>query len=215
MKLLAMSDIHDDWSIVQPIVELPDADVCVIAGDLTDMGVFHRHRLIQAYDVVSRLARRYSRVLWIPGNHDFGLDARVFRDITNVVCLLNGPSTIGGVLFRGVSLSVAYNMPSLAYTWCHMTTDPEVELRAFGLDECDVLVSHSPPFGVCDNDGYDLLTKQVCHIGSPALAEWCVTARPRLVICGHSHGGSGEGTVGGTRIVNVARRWELLELSSG
>lgn len=212
VRILAMSDIHDDWNLICAEEALVPADICVLAGDLTDMGVFRPSGVFHARAALGMLSNRYRKVLWIPGNHDFGLDGRTFAQYANVHCLLDGPYN-GPVTIQGVSLSVAYNMPNLAYTWCHMTADPEVENRAFDLAPCDILVSHSPPFGVCDADGVDLETKEVCHIGSRVLTEYIERCRPKIVICGHAHGGSGSGAIGETTIVNVARRVELLEVT--
>jgi Icc-related predicted phosphoesterase len=63
----------------------------------------------------------------------------------------------------------------------------------------DILVSHQPPYGFGDRfpDRHD-------HVGSEALRDAIDRVRPRLVICGHIHGGRGRYEYDGIPIYNVS-----------
>jgi hypothetical protein len=84
---------------------------------------------------------------------------------------------------------------------------PEALVRAFAEipEGLDVLVSHAPPLV----DGYNLDAdgRRRRHRGSPELMEAIRRARPRLVVCGHVHGGDHRRAVlgNGTVVVNVSR----------
>ncbi len=64
-----------------------------------------------------------------------------------------------------------------------------------------VVVSHAPPYGVLD---YSVRFGH-SHVGSRALERFVRTARPRLVVCGHSHlSGGATAELNGCVVVNAA-----------
>lgn len=69
-------------------------------------------------------------------------------------------------------------------------------------EDIDVLITHSPPRGVCD-DGVYPFERQ--HYGSQVLRERIEQIQPKLHICGHIHEGYGQGRIGQTTVANVAR----------
>ena len=54
----------------------------------------------------------------------------------------------------------------------------------------DILVSHQPPYGHGDRT-FDHDSGRVVHLGSRELLSAVERIRPKLVICGHIHGGHG------------------------
>ncbi len=222
LRLLAMADIHCRFDQFRPYL-LPEADICVIAGDITNWGKKRFPQQLQAARQWMRsLVVRYGVVFWVPGNHDFYLGNETFSDILHNRSV-NGRFPEGimdktvlheGFFFHGVALSVAYSWPPLAEEWAYMTVDPAVEKKVFDMPPyVDVVVSHSPPFGRCDYAGIDLRTREPIHIGSPALLKYIDAHQPKLVICGHAHEGDKEAWIGHTRVVNVAGRYEVIELA--
>ena len=220
ITIWAMADIHTDWMGIMP-AEWPEADVCVIAGDLTGFGIFGLQSVNLAASYMSRIARKMP-ILWIPGNHDFGMDGKTFADrVPNSHCLLDGPYKIKGVRFAGISVCSCEDLPSLAYTWCHTTADEDYERKQFyALPECDVLVSHNPPFKTLDKAGYDLSKKEMSYIGSKPLREMLNLWEwyPQAVICGHAHNNDLEyvfdhGKGKSTTVYNVAQKHHLFTVT--
>ncbi|HLK61542.1 MAG TPA: metallophosphoesterase [Chthonomonadaceae bacterium] len=235
MKILAISDVHDAFEAFAPAT-LPDADLCLVAGDLTNYGIRGEWQLpegdralfiaalqgerlgeewtgteiTRAKRWLEELAQRYP-VFWIPGNHDIDVKPDTFGEIPNCACLLDTLRTFGGFRLYGVSMSPCYDAPLLAKQWDYMTADPRVEQAAFDFAPVDIVVSHGPPYD-CVDGGMPLWNGERPHLGSPALRAYIERHAPKLVICGHIHEGRGECRIGATRVVNVACSWQVLEL---
>lgn len=214
MRLLCIADVHCRFGRFNP-AELDDADLVIVAGDLTDYGVAEPIWWLKATEWLSALADRYERVFWIPGNHDIRIEGDVpDRRVQNILRKVAVDPRFPDVRFYGESLTPAFDFPELTRTWVHMTDDPYIDSRAWeDVAPVEVVVSHGPPFGHLDSAGYDLETRSVRHIGSPGLLAYIERNQPRLVICGHNHGGGGkETTIGATRIVNTAERATVIEI---
>ncbi len=67
----------------------------------------------------------------------------------------------------------------------------------------DILLSHQPPLGTCDLATKKTEGRQV-HEGSEALLDAIGDKQPRVVVCGHLHGGFGKASIGATEVYNVA-----------
>ena len=212
MRILAISDIHGDFERYAPedLEGLGDADVCVVAGDLTNNGTRRMAEVSAALRWIVQMGQQLP-TLWIPGNHDIGIVPNTFSYQDNVTCLLDKTVTYEGVTFHGVSLSPCYSMPELAQTWDYMTVDMAAEQAAYDFEAVDVVVSHAPPYGVLDSGGWVLGRGQE-HYGSPALADYIARHKPRLVICGHVHEAQGYTRIANTRVYNVAQTAQILEL---
>ena len=151
MQLLAISDIHDNYEMFPPS-EMPDADFCVVAGDLTNYGKRGKWRLpardrdaliadgvplsvLKALqgDELDRAERWLTEmgqrlpVFWIPGNHDLGVDAGSFQHVPGCTCLLDRTVEAFGLRLHGVSLAPCYDKPILARHWDYMTFNEEEE----------------------------------------------------------------------------------------
>lgn len=67
----------------------------------------------------------------------------------------------------------------------------------------DILVSHQPPLYHGDRS-FNLDSGRVDHVGSRELLDAVERVRPRIVICGHVHGGFGRFEYQGIPIYNVS-----------
>lgn len=221
MKILAMSDIHTNFD--EPKFapgSWPQADLIIIAGDLCVRGKLWDGIAIDGwlYKVMYHWGwyREDRKPVWcIPGNHDIGYpdpgqDGSAFNT-TAARTLEYRRRDFGGLSFYGVPLTTAYLMPELATQWVHMTNDPAKEAMAFDFEPVDVVVSHGPPYGVLDNAGIDLITKESMHLGSRALLAYMERHSPKLVICGHVHCSAGAQQVADTWVYNVAENVVLID----
>jgi uncharacterized protein len=212
MRLLLLSDVHCQWRNFDPArypVGESGIDAILCAGDITDTGRPGQERFIESRAWVMGQAA-HAPFYWIPGNHDIGFDGTEYADIANTHCVLNKTITLGALTLRGVSCSPCYNAPQLARYWDFMTADPEVERAAYAFEPVDIVLSHSPPHGLCDAS-WNRWEGDI-HLGSPELTNYLTLHEPRLVVCGHIHEAAGERTLGVTRIINTAQHWTVVEL---
>ena len=214
MRILCMSDIHSNFEAFDPDA-MPDADMCAIAGDITEYG----HSRAKKYGGAFRrgiewLAAMGARqpTFVIPGNHDIGVRNGDFAGIPGVVGLLNRRADCLGFSLYGVSLSPTYNMPRMARIFDLMTIDHDEEDRTYDFEPVDIVISHAPPLGVLDQ----ICDKDAKHpgpnIGSEALLRYIERHGPKLVVCGHVHNEAGRQMVGSTLVVNASKTWCVLEL---
>jgi uncharacterized protein len=216
MKILCISDIHGQFGDFVPPL-LPEADLALICGDFTNLGIRLPLEVAAAKRWMAQLAARYPRVLYVLGNHDLGLKDPCFEGegpgIQNVVRKV---TIYGDYRIVGADLSPCFDVPEMADDWERMTPREDVDAAYFdSLEAADIVISHCPPFGLLDEyrrpDSHpqDAGTR---HLGSPGLRRYIKRVQPLLVVCGHIHEGSGEAMVGKTRILNVARRYQLVEI---
>ena len=221
MKLLVMSDIHAEFQRFDP-TKLPDAEVVLIAGDITNYGTrnYGLAEFMAAKVWMQKIAERYQEVYWIPGNHDIGFQRGAFGHSTP--CVLNTRWTFpNGMKGWGVSCSPCYDLPGLAKQWDFMTADIEEEKRMYGLipSDTDIILSHSPPRDCLDSAGlcYDPATGkwEDRRIGSECLRAHIEACQPKLVVCGHCHHDRPDGIedwIGKTHVVNVAETGKVIDL---
>ena len=144
---------------------------------------------------------------YVPGNHDPEYDARASQSraegCTNLDLRLTRDR---GLLLAGFGGSVRYRPDGVnQYTQREaalraLTMLPSLLLHRLRGQRVDVLISHSPPFGIHDSDG--------AHTGLKALNLLIRWARPRYVLHGHTHFfranlEASETHVGDTRVINV------------
>lgn len=193
MRLVAMADTHG----FHARLEVPDGDVLVHAGDLTQRGTLEQ--LAQVADWLRSLPHRHKVV--VAGNHDFAFQRRpaetraLFHGLTY---LEDEAVTLDGLRLYGSPWQPwfhdwAFNLrrgPALEATWQRI---PE------GLD---VLITHGPPLGFGD-----LVTRHPVYgeerVGCEDLLRHLGRARPRLHLFGHIHEDRGQWPIGDTRACNV------------
>ncbi|MDF1557861.1 MAG: metallophosphoesterase [ANME-2 cluster archaeon] len=186
MKLLALSDLHGDYSKVEALVQHAGViDAVLVSGDITDFGPDEKAlEFIDMFDVP---------VLVVPGNCDKPSILEVL-DGCSAVNLHRNCYTLGDACFMGLGGSnyTPFNTP------LELTDDEIEEAINTMLSNCstirNVLVSHAPPYGFVDE-------LPVGHVGSRAIAKF--VNRFSLVVCGHIHEARGTAMCGNTTIVNV------------
>lgn len=193
MRILAFSDLHRDAAKAEAIVnESRGADVVVGAGDFASCGLGHG-------DTLNVLRRLTVPFVLVPGNHDdLGELCAACADWP-LAHLLHGQSVvIGGVAFFGVGLGSGVIDPE---PWNMVLDEAEAAQLLTLCPAQAVLVSHSPPLGIADQQ------KDGRHSGSAALRDAIAQHQPRITICGHVHNGWGQsGTIAQTPVHNIGPR---------
>ena len=196
MKILAFSDLHRDAAKAEAIVnESHGADVVVGAGDFATCAQGHE-------DTLGILRRMTVPFVLVPGNHDDLGELFAACADWPLAHLLHGQSVvIGGVAFFGIGLGSGVIDPE---PWNMVLDEAEAEQMLTLCPARAVLVSHSPPQGIADQQ------KDGRHSGSAALRDAIAQHQPRLTICGHVHNAWGQsGTIGQTPVHNIgpAPKW--------
>lgn len=172
LKIVVISDTHG----LHNNLLVPDGDVLIHAGDFTLRGELTE---VEAFnEFLSVLPHQWKLV--IAGNHDFCFQyqPQLAKEILSEACYLQDDSiSIQGINFYGTPwqpwfMNFAFNLPrgvALREKWQQIP------------DNTDVLITHTPPYGVLDTvlDG--------SSVGCANLTEALKRVRPQLHVFGHIH----------------------------
>lgn len=180
MKILHLSDTH---GCHRRLCDLPDADIIVHSGDFTMSGSQQ-----EAIDFMNWFSEQpYSHKIFICGNHDECLfNANIEGLNPNVHYLCNSGVKINGVKFYGV--------PMFLYD---CITDRQARNYADIPLDTDILITHSPAYGILDfDDGI--------NFGSEELLEKLPSLNLKAHLFGHIHAQNGVKIINGTIFSNGA-----------
>lgn len=173
MKITCISDLHGKTPI------LKKGKILIIAGDI---GIVSELHLLSFIDWLCHL--NYTYIIFTSGNHDRFMEDLYKKGITpampkNVFYLLNSSVTIEGIKIWGSPFTTYYN------NWSFMLFLPQLKnIWAKIPDDTDIIVTHSPPFGI--NDQVNWISQ-----GCPALRDKVKDIAPKYHIYGHIHEGYG------------------------
>ncbi len=178
MKVVCISDTHGDHDVVQ----LPQGDVLVHAGDITAHG--HEADLQAFLSWFS--AQPFEHKIFIAGNHDTFLEqapqrsAELSQD-AGVHYLNDSGVVISGVHFWGSPITPRF------FDWSFMR-DPGDDIEKHWRmipDSTDILITHGPIWGVLDlvERSADLSENTGCK----SLAKVVERVRPQFHVFGHIH----------------------------
>lgn len=116
MKAWIFSDLHLEFAPLDPDFEVPDADVCVVAGDVCTGGP------AKAIRILHDLVPAEMPVIFVAGNHDYyrGFLQEGFAEgcaapmRSNFYFLENGVARVGDVMFAGATLWTDFNLHGAA-----------------------------------------------------------------------------------------------------
>ncbi|TVY78102.1 putative rhamnogalacturonate lyase C, partial [Lachnellula suecica] len=191
ITIVCISDTHN----TQPA--LPDGDLLLHAGDLSQSGSFQEIQL--QLDWLNSQPHKYKAL--IGGNHDLLLDPEFVDNFPQRIlerpCTSRSDLKWGKIIYlnnnsvkldfaNGRSLNI-YGSPLTKQfgTWAFQYPPiRDVWTNTIPL-ETDILLTHGPPKGYLDTDGLgsEFLLQEISHV------------RPRLVVFGHIHGGYGKEAV--------------------
>lgn len=187
---------------------LPDADVLVVAGDYCPnfvRGDPERDAQLQWKWVIREFypwleALKYKKIIIVSGNHDWVNLYAKFNDSDKITYLQDSGLTYDGVSFYGSPWQPwfhewAFNFPELD----NLSGFPTAKKIWSKIpDKLDVLITHSPPFGIMD------LCPDGRRVGCPKLLRRVMEVKPKLHIFGHIHECYGQESRNDIQFVNAA-----------
>lgn len=180
MKILHISDTH---GCHRRLHDLPQADIIVHSGDFTMNGSEQ-----EALDFMNWFCDLpYLQKIFICGNHDEYLYGATIDGLDgNVHYLCNSGVEIEGLKFYGVPMFMG-----------DCITDRQSKHYANIPEGTDILITHTPPFGILDFDDN-------INYGSEELLSRISVVRPRLNLFGHIHARHGIKVFNGITFSNGA-----------
>lgn len=195
MRILAISDLHGH---LPDTSGWPKADALLIGGDIcpdfAGNRVKNKHGSFGNPDrQLQWLEQEFfpwlrnidaNRKFYTFGNHDW-LTPEMVRDDR---CIVDAEVRL--TTQHGEDVRVWFSPWSNRFMdWAWMLHREQMAAKMAEIPEgIDVIVSHGPPFGIRDQAG---AVWNNDHLGSQELLERIMAIKPRVVICGHIHGGFG------------------------
>ncbi|HWA24865.1 MAG TPA: metallophosphatase domain-containing protein [Lacunisphaera sp.] len=190
MRIVCLSDTHGHHRTLS----VPDGDLLVHAGDLTNTG--SPDELADVLGWFARLPHRHK--VFIAGNHDWLFEVEPAAAVRLVPpgihylqdsgCVIEGLKVWGSPV-QPTFLDYAFNRRRGADIDRHWAKIPA---------GTDVLVTHGPPHGKRD------LVGGTEHAGCEMLRRRVLEVQPGLHVFGHLHEGHGVDLLGSTLLVNAA-----------
>jgi len=189
MKIIAFSDTHT----LHQNVEIPDGDLLIFAGD---MSVCKTSQDVAGFNSFLRTLPHTHKIV-VGGNHDHLLASSPELGqelLQDAIYLQDSFTIINGIKIYGSPWQPTFNTKA-----CDAFALPRGnEIRKkWDLipDDTDILITHSPPCGIMDEDG------GVSH-GCSDLLERVLQIQPRIHIFGHIHNHNGITSIGKIRFIN-------------
>lgn len=201
-KVCCISDTHG----LHNQVSLPEADLLIHAGDLTNVGEPKDFRNINDWFGDNKHKYKFG-IVAICGNHDRTADKTsgkfydpsVLKYLTNCIYLENSGLEINGVKIWGSPFT-----PSFFRTMWGFNADRGAEISKYWdmiPDETQVLITHGPPFGILDK-----IEQRGDYLGDVDLLNKINKMKSlRLHVSGHIHGGYGTKLQNGVIFANVSQ----------
>lgn len=199
MNILPISDIHGDDDILYYIMDYmnpDDFDIVTVSGDLWEGTSINKVKSWVAFQEIIK-----KPIIMIQGNHDY-FPNTAFNDVEDIHLLHNESMEIDGVTFFGTPFTVNF----CGWNWMN-SEEALFEMWDKVIPEnLDVLLSHGPPRGYCDNCNQPIYGNTAdTHIGSNSLTLILLDKNPKYVFCGHIHTGDRFHTMpNGTKVYNVS-----------
>lgn len=183
MKIVATSDLHGY------LPEIPECDILLLAGDL--LYYEHQEHFVRTRFVPWLRKVPAKNIVGIWGNHDtWGLD---YPDVVDLMPVLTDRMIeVEGLRIYGVPWTRLWGS-----TKAFMLETPELDEKFNAVPDCDIIISHGPPFGYGD------YTRNLERVGSDAFVKCLDRVRPRLAVFGHIHDHPGYWERNDTRLANV------------
>lgn len=201
-RIVFISDTH----LKLKELEIPEGDILIHSGDATMQG---KTREIMTFnDELETIKDKFKRIVFIPGNHDFGFqnNAReaipALKNATDI--LIDKSVTIDGLKIYGSPWQPwFYNWAFNFYEFDAFGGGTQAQYKWSQIpDDTDILVTHGPPYGILDEVlRYD---EEIEHTGCPWLLQRIKVVKPKIHAFGHIHEGYGSITIEETTFINAS-----------
>lgn len=191
MKVTCTSDLHGLLPEIEP------CDLLIVAGDVCPVWnhslKFQRHWLSTVF--ASWLEKVPARkIVGVWGNHDL-----IAEQAPGRVPSLPWTNLIDGLIeWEGLRI---YGLPWQLrfFAWAFNLDAEDLAEKYAAIPECDVIVSHGPPYGMGD-----FVDRDSQHVGCPAFTDAIDRIQPKLVVCGHIHCDAGIWRRGKSTVINAS-----------
>lgn len=193
MKLCIISDTHMKHKFLD--LSAYEADVLIHCGDMTGNG---GSGAMADFFVWFTSQDQFKHKITIAGNHDwiFEKNPALAKILVpdNVAYLQDEELVIDGVKFYGSPVQKIF------CNWAFNRHESKLKLHWEGIpDDTDVLITHSPPYGIGDNVPW------AGNQGSPSLyMEVMERIKPKIHCFGHIHEGYGMKIIENTKFINAS-----------
>lgn len=209
MRICAVADLHGNLPVIPP------CDLLLIAGDVCPDFVARAPQRAWFVDEFLPWQKRQPAAMTVMtwGNHDWmprpaaaWADLHCARGLVFIDELAFVPARFKSTVIDGGIVKIWCSPWSNQFNdWAWMQWPENLKLAYDQIPEgTDIILSHQPPYGYGDVAD----PRYQKHLGSVELMDTIERVEPRLVICGHIHGGFGhyehEINRGRTDIYNVS-----------
>ncbi len=193
MKLVCISDTH---SLHHRILNVPDGDVLIHAGDCLGQGTLENIEELNEW--LGTLPHRHKIV--IAGNHDWAFQETpelARQALTNAIYLEDSGVESQGVRFWGSPWTPTF------MDWAFMLECGQQLHKKWQLipGDTDVLITHGPPKGIGDEANLGFKCQ---NVGCIDLLDRIQQLSLKAHIFGHIHEGYGEYQQGQTTLINAS-----------
>lgn len=194
MKLVLISDSHNKH---KELVDMPEADGIIHAGDISGMG--REMEIIGFLEWFSKLPYRFK--IFIAGNHDWLFEKdRMF--CKHLVDSYPGITYLedSGIEIEGIKIYGSPVQPEF-FDWAFNKKRGEDIKKHWDAipEDTDILITHGPPHGILDK------TKMTDgNVGCEELLKRVEKIRPKFHIFGHIHSASGIHKTEHTTFINAS-----------
>ena len=199
MKILAFTDIHGNYRIINKIlknIKQNDPDVVICSGDITEFG-FNLKAIIKRFENINR------PFIIIPGNHEDEYELKnICKEIKNCVYLHKGMYKINEFLFLGHG-GGGFSLIDKDFE----KISNEFKKNISKSDKI-VFVTHAPIHGTKTD-----YLEGLGHQGNKSYRKFIEEIQPIIAICGHFHENENKSDkIKRTLIINPGKIGRIIEL---
>lgn len=198
MKILAVVDIHGNVIGFEKVLKNINADILVIAGDISPYRSMMSYRSILT--PLIKHSKKFKEILVLPGNMDLE-EVSVHAETLspNIHSIHFKALKINEYIFIGAGGS-----PITPFSTPTEYPDELIENKLRNIfrsiisyNEPVILITHAPPYGTKVDKTY-----LGSHVGSKAIRRIIEEFKPIINICGHIHESPGTDLINSTIVIN-------------